>query len=98
MKYYELDKDEAEILNDFSKEKFVSVKSARLLLNQYRKYAEESLKKSKNINIRVPEKDLLKIKSIAAEKGIPYQTLLASVIHQYSAGNDHLFSQRNNVL
>ena len=46
------------------------------------KYATNTLNKTKNINIRLSEKDLHKIKVKAMEKGIPYQTFIASLIHQ----------------
>lgn len=50
----------------------------------YGRYATATLAKTRNINLRIPERDLLRLKAQAVEKGIPYQTLLASVIHQYS--------------
>ena len=39
--------------------------------------------KSKNINIRISEYDLERIKQKSIAAGLPYQTLLSSVIHQY---------------
>ena len=41
------------------------------------------LNKTKNINIRIPEFDMLMLKRKSAELNIPYQTLLSSLIHQY---------------
>lgn len=41
------------------------------------------LKKTKNINIRIPEYDMLMLKRKSAEVNIPYQTILSSLIHQY---------------
>lgn len=84
MKYYELDKSEKQILKDFESEKFLRVPDIKRKKKQYGHYALATLAKTRNINLRIPEKDLLKIKARAAEKGIPYQTLLASLIHQYS--------------
>ncbi len=45
--------------------------------------AKNFLKKSKNINIRIPEFDMLMLKRKSAELNIPYQTILSSLIHQY---------------
>lgn len=45
--------------------------------------ARNYLQKSKNINIRIPEFDMIMLKRRSAELNIPYQTLLASLIHQY---------------
>jgi len=41
-------------------------------------------KKTKNINIRISQGDLFNIKSKAEKQGIPYQTLISSLIHQYT--------------
>jgi predicted DNA binding CopG/RHH family protein len=48
--------------------------------------AQETLKKNKNINIRINENDLTSIKIMAAREGIPYQTLIGSILHKYTAG------------
>jgi len=40
-------------------------------------------KKTKNINIRISEYDLLRLRQRSEEEGIPYQTLIASVLHKY---------------
>lgn len=48
--------------------------------------AKETLKKNKRINIRVSERDLEGVQKKAIEEGLPYQTLIASVIHKYVSG------------
>jgi predicted DNA binding CopG/RHH family protein len=83
MKYYELDKYEKEILHAFDNDEFVSVANKKDIEN-YRKYAKNTLNKVKNINIRLSERDLRRLKAKAVKKGLPYQTLLASLIHQYA--------------
>lgn len=42
--------------------------------------------KTKNINIRISEYDIEKVKQRSAEEGIPYQTLISSIIHKYITG------------
>ena len=42
--------------------------------------------KTKNINIRISAHTLEKVRQRAAEEGIPYQTLISSVIHKYITG------------
>ena len=42
--------------------------------------------KTKNINIRISAHDIEKIKQRSAEEGIPYQTLISSIIHKYITG------------
>ncbi len=49
--------------------------------------AKTKAKKEGKINTRVNELDLDGLKKIAAEKNIPYQTLLGHIIHEYVAGN-----------
>ena len=85
MKYYELDKQEKEILDNYEKDDFKSVLSEDAK-NKYQEYVKNTVKKAKNINIRLSERDLQKVKAKAIKKGIPYQTLLASIIHQYADG------------
>ena len=51
-------------------------------IDRYRAYAKAALDKNKNINIRISEADLLKIKALALKKGLPYQTFISSIIHQ----------------
>jgi predicted DNA binding CopG/RHH family protein len=49
--------------------------------------AKATLDKTRNINIRLSERDLLTLKAKAIAEGIPYQTLVASVLHKYTTGN-----------
>jgi len=42
--------------------------------------------KTKNINIRISSYDIEKVKQRSAEEGIPYQTLISSIIHKYITG------------
>ena len=86
MKYYELDKVEERLLDDFETGKLKRAPVLKREQAKLKRYARATLIKAKNVNIRISEKDLIKLKSLAAGRGIPYQTLLASLIHQYSAG------------
>ena len=46
----------------------------------------EREKKEKKVTIRMKERDLAKIQSIALENGLPYQTLINTLLHQYASG------------
>jgi len=48
--------------------------------------ARNFLNKTKNINVRLPEYDIIQLKRKSAELSIPYQTILSSLIHQYVTG------------
>jgi predicted DNA binding CopG/RHH family protein len=50
------------------------------------KAATETAVKNMRINIRMAKRDVSAIKSIAMEQGIPYQTLIASILHKYASG------------
>lgn len=82
MKYFTLDQEEQQILQDFENNEFVEVKDASS--RKDREYAAATLNKTKNINIRLPEKTIFKLKAIAAGNNIPYQTLVASVLHRFT--------------
>lgn len=47
--------------------------------------AKYTLEKTRNINIRLSERDVHRLKAKAMEEGIPYQTLAASLLHKYAA-------------
>lgn len=84
-KYYELDPEEEEILKAFEEGKLVRVKNFAKEKKLLEEAARNTLKKTKNINIRLSEKDVHKLKAKAAEEGIPYQTLAASILHKYTS-------------
>ncbi len=84
MKYFNLDKEEKMILQELDEGNFVVLDKKEK--EKYIKYAKATLAKARNINIRLSEKDLQKTKEKAADQGIPYQTLISSIIHQYVGG------------
>jgi predicted DNA binding CopG/RHH family protein len=84
MKY--LDKEEKEIIESYEKGEWQSVPNKDILLRKYAKYAANTLKKDKRVNIRISSRDFLEIKRKATKEGLPYQTLIASLIHKYTSG------------
>ena len=48
--------------------------------------ADESLKKDKRINIRIASRDLEALQRLALREGVPYQTLISSILHKYVSG------------
>ena len=54
--------------------------------NDYQKIASNTLKKNKKINIRISENDLSALQRRAAREGVPYQTLIGSVLHKFVTG------------
>ncbi len=83
MKYYELPKEEQELLEEYEKGEFKSVSDLKTVKEQFSQIAKNTLNKARNINIRLSEKDLVLLKRKAVEEGIPYQTLVSSVLHKF---------------
>jgi predicted DNA binding CopG/RHH family protein len=53
---------------------------------RYRNYARTTFKQDRRVNIRISSKALEALQKRALAEGIPYQTLLASILHTYAAG------------
>lgn len=85
MKDYDLDTEEQQILDDFEAGKFVDVPNFEKEKKKAQIAAKATLNKTRNINIRLSERDLYKLKSKAVEEGIPYQTLASSILHKATA-------------
>ena len=84
MKYYELTKEEKSILGDFEKGVLVSTPDFKRAKKLYEKIAKNTLNKTKNINIRLSERVVSRLKAKAAQEGVPYQTLASSILHKYA--------------
>lgn len=82
MKYFKLTKKEGDILKDFADGKLKTLGNLAEQKKKYQGIAKATLNKSRNINIRTSERDFQKIKAQAARLGIPYQTLISSLIHR----------------
>lgn len=85
-KQIDIEKYENEILEDFEKGEFVSVDNLKEEKNVAKQAAKNYMRRTSRINIRVSEADLDMIRRIAIQEGLPYQTLLASVIHKFASG------------
>ncbi|MBL7131397.1 MAG: antitoxin [Candidatus Omnitrophica bacterium] len=87
MKNYKLDKDEQELLSSLEKGEWKHVKNMKVLIDKYAEYAKNTLKKNQRISIRMSKQDLIGIQTKAVDEGIPYQTLITSIVHKYVNGN-----------
>lgn len=75
-----------EILASYEREEWRSVPKLKEEIARYTSSAAATLVKEKRINIRLSSRDLEDIQMKAAEEGMPYQTLIASIIHKYVSG------------
>ncbi len=81
-----LDAEEKEILGAFERGKLKRTKNVARELEQHKGVAEATFKKDARINIRLPSRDLRALQARALREGIPYQTLISSVLHRYADG------------
>ncbi len=93
----ELDNEEKELLASFEAGEWQSVRDPNHLL-ELQSYAKAAIAKDKRITLRLSSADLEGIQTRAIEEGIPYQTLISSVIHKYVTGRLVETNQRNNSL
>ncbi len=80
------DPEEADILEAFASGKLKPVKNQARELARHRKAAEATFAKDSRINIRISSKDLRALQKRALAEGMPYQTLVSSVLHKYVEG------------
>ncbi len=86
MKKIQLDKEKQEILDAYESGEFKSVMTDERK-KSIKQTAAATFKKDKRINIRLSGRDLSAIQRRALEEGIPYQTLVASILHKYVSGS-----------
>jgi predicted DNA binding CopG/RHH family protein len=84
---FNLDEEEQALSDSFDSGEWKSVKNLKAEKEKAHKAASNYLRKSARINIRISEVDLDQIKQKASFEGLPYQTLIASVLHKYAAGH-----------
>lgn len=82
-----LNKEEKEIEALYERKAFDLRKPDKALLRQLKAAAENTFKKDRRINIRLSEHDMVGIQRVAATKGVPYQSLISGLIHQFVEGD-----------
>jgi predicted DNA binding CopG/RHH family protein len=82
-----LDKEEQEISDAVDRGELKSIPDLKQELAFAKKAAANYLRKDARVNIRISSNDLAHLKQKAAYKGLPYQTFIASVLHEYAAGH-----------
>ncbi|MGE0827055.1 MAG: antitoxin [Candidatus Binatia bacterium] len=81
-----LDKEEREILKAFERGELKSISEKEAEIKKHREYAAATFKADQRINIRLSTKDLTALQKRALSEGVPYQTLIASILHKYLEG------------
>ena len=86
MKKVYLDDEERDLMESVERGEWKSVRNLNAEIEKHRQYARNTLRKASRVNIRISSRDLEALQAKAAEDGMPYQTLMASVLHRYVAG------------
>ncbi len=81
-----LDSEEREILEAFEKGELKRAKDIEQELERHREAATATFRKDARINIRLSSRDLRSLQALALREGMPYQTLISSILHKYVDG------------
>ena len=85
--------EEQKLIKAIENEDWVSVDNVEEEIRKAREAARATMLKTERMNIRISPRDLNGLKTRALEEGIPYQTLVSSILHKYISGN--LISREN---
>ena len=82
----DLNAEERDILERFERDEIRPAPDAEREIDLARQAARNTFNKTRRVNLRMTERDFNLAHSRAREEGLPYQTLLSSVIHKYLSG------------
>jgi predicted DNA binding CopG/RHH family protein len=78
--------EENELIESVEKGEWTSVPNLEAMKDNLKKLAHETSLKDYRINVRIPKRDVDALKTKAMEEGLPYQTLVTSILHKYVTG------------
>jgi len=79
-------KNEKEVLDSVERGEWRTIPDVEKESHRYQSYARSTFRKDKRINIRISEKDLIKLQRKAMKEGLPYQTFISSILHKFVSG------------
>ncbi|NGZ11858.1 MAG: antitoxin [Nitrospira sp. LK70] len=79
-----LDQEEKEVLDAYESGKLRRVPESKKEIACHKRYAAATFKKDARINIRISSKDLKELQKFALSEGLPYQTLISSVLYKFA--------------
>ena len=79
--------DDKSLMKSIENDEWISVKNKNTILKKLKDTARNTILKDQRMNVRISKRDLVNLKAKALEEGIPYQTLVTSIIHKYINGN-----------
>ena len=81
-----MSKEEREILEAFERGELKSPRNKSTQMKRHREYAASTFRKDERVNVRISTRDLNALRKRALQEGIPYQTLITSVLHKFVEG------------
>jgi len=81
-----LTQEEKNLLGSVEKGEWKRIPNFQQEATRYREAARMTLRKDKRVNIRMAERDLIRFQKTAVHEGLPYQTLISSILHKYING------------
>ncbi len=81
-----LDEEEKEWMDEVENGNLKSVSNLDTEKSEIIESTKQSFSKGLRVNVRITDFDLNKLKAKAIEEGMPYQTLIGSILHQYATG------------
>ena len=82
-----IDAQEKDLLKSVERGEWTSTGGDKQARTRYTRYAKATFRKDRRLNIRLSSKDLEAIQKRALAEGLPYQTLISSLLHKYAAGS-----------
>ncbi|TVQ97676.1 MAG: antitoxin [Spirochaetaceae bacterium] len=78
--------DEQDLIASVENGEWQSVHNVESLKQQLKQAADRTGQKDYRINVRISKRDVDALKALALEEGLPYQTLITSILHKYVSG------------
>jgi predicted DNA binding CopG/RHH family protein len=78
--------DEKSLLDSVERGEWKRIPEFEREADRYTEAARTALRKDRRVNIRMTERDLVRFKKTAFHEGLPYQTLISSILHKYING------------
>jgi len=83
---HKFDPEEKELLESYERGEWESIATLEGELQHYQSYAAATIRKNRLVTIDLPPEDFEEIQRKALEKGIPYQTFIANIVHHFVSG------------
>jgi predicted DNA binding CopG/RHH family protein len=81
-----IDADEKQLIESVERGEWKSAGGGKRERTRYTRYAKATFRKDRRLNVRLSSMDLEAIQKRALAEGLPYQTLIASLLHKDATG------------